>query len=225
MTDDGPFCPECAEPVSAGTEYCMHCYQNFDGDVSPVDTPPAGASTTDAPDSGEGYGEWDGADQQAGADTSGQADSPVPDASEGYDQWDTGGRGEVLDPEGIVDNTLTVIVGIVAGLVIGMISMIMLGVATDSGWGVLLGFVAWLGSTAHLVRRYTVQGAISHAGYALAIVLALIPFIAALAGGPGIEDRLSNLFAALMFVSIPAVISAVVGLIAGKIAPEKSGGK
>lgn len=209
MTDDGPYCPECDEPVGADTEYCMHCYQNFSGDVSPVDTPPAGGSGGDAT-STEGYDEWQTDDQGTGS----------ADSSSGYEQW-KGESSPTLDPEGLVDNTLTVIVGIVAGLVIGVISIIVFGILTEEGWGVLLGFVIWLGVTAHLVRRYTVQETISHAGYAFAAVLMVSPLVAAAAGGPGLEDRLSSFFGALMFAAIPAVISGSVGWFAGQFVPEQ----
>lgn len=225
VTDEGPFCPACGEPVSATAEYCMHCYVDFTDDNEPVATPPdsggvtdAGDTATDSTESGDGYEQWKTGGEQ------GSVGSGASDPFEGYDEWKgEGDATQLLDPDGLLDNTLTVIVGIVAGLVVGLISVIMLALLTENGWGFLLGIVVWLVTTAHLVRRRTVQGAIAHGGYALAVVLLAIPFVAAAMSGPSISDRLGALFAALMFVSIPAAISGVVGLVASQFVPEQDG--
>jgi hypothetical protein len=134
---------------------------------------------------------------------------------------DTGGQ--VLDPDGIVDNTLTVIVGILGGIVVGIVAIITLAIVTDSPWGVLLGIVAWLGSTGYLVRRRTVQGAIEKSGYAAAVVLLLIPLVA-FSPLASVEEGLTGrglfFLTALAVVSVPAIIAAVVGWTAGRFAPD-----
>ena len=115
------------------------------------------------------------------------------------------------------------VVGIVGGVVVGIVAIITLLVITESGWGALLGIVAWLGSTGYLVRQRTVQGAVEKSGYAAAVVLLLIPLIAfsplADVNG-GLTGRGSFFLGALVAVSVPAVIAAVVGWVAGRFAPN-----
>ena len=129
-----------------------------------------------------------------------------------------------------MDNTLTVVVGIVGGVVVGIVATITLAVMTESVWGFLLGIVTWLGSTGYLVRRRTVQGAVEKSGYAAAVVLLLIPLVAfsPLAGvDGGLTGRGTFFLGALLAVSVPAGIAAVVGWVAGRFAPDppaESGG-
>lgn len=133
--------------------------------------------------------------------------------------------GGVLDPDGIVDNTLTVIVGIAGGIVIGLVGTFTLFAMTGSGYSILLGFLVWVASTAHLVRRRTVQGAVSRSAYGVAIVLLLIPLVflsPLISVDGGIDDRIGGFVAALIGVAIPAGFAAVVGWIAGRFVPEQT---
>ena len=179
-------------------------------------------------------GTWDEAagGSDGSADDSGDSEptyDPLEDAGgDAAATTDTGGQ--VLDPDGIVDNTLTVIVGILGGIVVRIVATVTLAIVTESLWGVLLGIVAWLGSTGYLVRRRTVQGAVEKSGYAAAVVLLLIPLVAfsplASVEG-GLTGRGSFFLAALVVVSVPAIIAAVVGWVAGRFAPDppaESGG-
>ena len=212
---EDPHCPECGEPIGQTATYCMHCSADLSDEQA----------AADANDDGT----WDGT---VGSDEGDPSAGDEGDASPTYDPLeDAGGDatatadagGQVLDPDGIVDNTLTVVVGILGGIVVGIVGTIALLVITGSGWGALLGIVAWLGSTGYLVRRRTVQGAVEKSGYAAAVVLLLIPLVAfsplASVEG-GLTGRGSFFLAALVVVSVPAVIAAAVGWTAGRFAPD-----
>jgi hypothetical protein len=84
----------------------------------------------------------------------------------------------------------------------------------------------WLVATAYLVRRRTVQGAVSKAGYAVALVLLSVPLVA-LSPFADIDGGLSGrggLFVVLLvFVVVPAGIAATVGWVAGRFVPEGAG--
>ena len=200
----------------------MHCSADLSDEKAAADT--------------NDDGTWDGT---VGSDEGDPSANDNGDSAPTYDPLeDAGGDaaattdtgGQVLDPDGIVDNTLTVVVGILGGIVVGIVATITLAIVTESLWGVLLGIVAWLGSTGYLVRRRTVQGAVEKSGYAAAVVLLLIPLVAfsplASVEG-GLTGRGSFFLAALVVVSVPAIIAAVVGWVAGRFAPDppaESGG-
>jgi len=118
-----------------------------------------------------------GADASGGTTAAGGAGAAGgADASGG--EHGTSGAGTAADetgllhPDGLLDNSLTVVVGIVAGIVIGVISLFVFGIAFG-GTGVLLAFVAWLGSTAYLARRRTVFDAVRDGAFGLAAVLVI----------------------------------------------------
>jgi hypothetical protein len=238
---DDPRCPECGEPIGMTATYCMHCSADLtdeqaaadsDGDDAWDGAEPASAGTT-----ADDATAVDGASADTAADGTGEAQSSATIA--GTDSAGTGGTldastvsetlggsdDQILDPDGIVDNALTVGVGIVGGIVIGFVGTIVLAVLTGSAWAILFGLLVWLGSTAYLVRHRTVQGAVAKTGYAIAAVLLAIPLIAltpAMDGG-GLVDRGMTFVGLLLFFVIPAGIVAAVGWVASQFVPEKSG--
>lgn len=135
------------------------------------------------------------------------------------------GDGELLDPEGTVDDTLTVVVGIVAGLVIGLVGTFTLLFLTGSVVGFPLGLVAWLGSTASLVRRRSVLGAVAHGAYGVAIVLLLVPFVMASPGvdAGGADDRVVAFLVLLVSMAIPASVVAGIGDVVSRFVPDGGG--
>jgi hypothetical protein len=133
------------------------------------------------------------------------------------------GDGQLLDPDGVVDNTLTVIVGILGGVIVGIVGTTVFGFVTGSAWTLVFGFVTWLGATAYLVRRRTVQGAVAMSGYAVAVVLLLVPVIAlspVVSVEGGIEGRGGLFVVLLLSVAIPASIAAAIGWVAAQFIPE-----
>lgn len=194
MHTDDPRCPECGEPIGMTATYCMHCSADLTDEQAAADT--------------DGDQAWDRA----------QPERDAVDTSTGNSTDE-----QLLDPDGIVDNTLTVVVGIVGGLVVGFVGTIVLAFVSGSAWALLFGFVAWLSSTAYLVRQRTVQGAVAKSGYGVALVLLLVPFITlspVIGVEGGISGRISGFFVLLVFVGIPAAVCAVVGWIAGQFVPE-----
>lgn len=133
----------------------------------------------------------------------------------------------LLDPDGLLDDSLTVVVGIVGGTVAGIVGTAVLGFLTGSGFAVLFGIVAWLLVTVYLVRLRTVQEAISKSGYATAVVILTIPLLA-LSPVVSVEGGASargGLFVVLLFlVVVPAAIAAGIGWAASRFVPEQPEG-
>ena len=136
------------------------------------------------------------------------------------------GRSEsLLDPTGVVDDTLTAVVGIAGGLVVGIVGTVVLAMVTQSGSAVGFGLVAWLGATAYLVRRPTVQRAVERTGYAVSLVLLLVPVVAlsplvSVDGGLGGRGGLFLML--LVFVALPAGIAAGIGWVASRFVSDRS---
>lgn len=236
MSTEDPRCPECGEKIGTRATYCMHCSADLTEEQAAADT--------------DGDGDWDRdsavADERAGPDDdsiSSAVEAAAADITDATDPDPTGAGGgegavdesapapppqsesgdELLDSDGVVDNTLTVIVGIAAGIVVGLVATITVLFTVQSAWGFLLGLLAWIASTAHLIRRDTVQGAISRGAYAVAVVLvltSLIPLSPLVSVEGGIVGRIEGFVAVLVVVSFPAGFAAIVGYIAGRFVPE-----
>jgi len=240
--DDDPRCPECGEPIGQTATYCMHCSADLTEELEAADADDDGAWDESDPVSApndDGFvsvGDDSGSEAGTTANTgtaanAGSARGTVDEAegtvsSPTAGGADTGPSEQLLDPDGLVDNTLTVAVGIAGGIVVGLMGTTVLGFITGSAWALLFGFVAWLGSTAYLVRRRTVQGAVAKSGYAVAVVLMLTPLIAlspAVDIDGGLAERGSTFLLLLVFSAFPAGIAAAVGWIASRFVPEGAG--
>jgi hypothetical protein len=130
---------------------------------------------------------------------------------------------ELLDPDGTVDNTLTVAVAIVSGVVIGIASTVVAAFLLGGGVGLLVGLLVWLGATAIIARQRTVQGAISLGGYSVATVFLSMPLVAfspATNVEGGVEGRLVSFLLLLVFALVPAGIAATIGWFADRFVPE-----
>jgi len=135
----------------------------------------------------------------------------------------TGGGGDsdaLLDPDGFVDDSLTVVVGVVGGLVVGIVATFAL-LFFDAGLA-LLGVVVWLGATVYLVRRRTVQETVSKAAYGVALVLLLVPLVPL---SPAVEtgsggERVVGVVVLTVFVGIPALVAAGIGYVASRYVPD-----
>jgi len=244
VSTEDPRCPECGEPIGQRATYCMHCSADLTEEQDAADTDADGdwdrdsdvaderaaaendpiSSIVDAAAEEIGGGSAESTDESAGAEpTAGQPSEPAAGTGESTQQaTPESGGDELLDSDGIVDNTLTVIVGIAAGIVVGIVTTITVLVTTQTGWGFLLGLLAWIASTAHLVRRDTVQGAISRGGYAVAIAMlltTLIPLSPLVSVEGGLAGRVEGFVATLILVAFPAGFAAAVGWIAGRFVP------
>jgi hypothetical protein len=199
-----PRCPECGEPIGQRATYCMHCSTDLTEERAAADVDEDGV--------------WDQSETASATSGHTSADSGVATVE--------GESEQLLAPDGIVDNTLTVVVGVAGGVLVGVVGTIVLLAVTGSGWAVVLGLLAWLGSTAYLVRRRTVQGAVAKTGYAVAVVLLLTPVVAfspAMSVDGGIGARGGTFFVLLLFVAIPAGVAAAVGWVASQFVPDGAG--
>jgi len=232
MTDSttDPRCPNCGGPIGRTATYCMHCSADLTEERAAADV--------------DDDGVWDGAEAEVGTGTAAGAAESQESAGVGAavatygrrirDAVDGSGAtaetkrktGRLLAPDGVVDDTLTGLVGAVGGLVVGVVGTVVLGFLTGSGLAVPLGFIAWLGATAYLVRRRTVQDAVAKSGYAVAVVLLSVPVVALSPAVPvdgGLGERGGLFVVLVMFVGVPAAIAATVGLIASRFVPDSPG--
>jgi len=214
---EDPRCPECGGPIGQTATYCMHCSADLTEERDAADSDDDGVwdrAEATLGDSGGESADTGGSVPGGGASQSGIAD---PDAG-------TAEEADLLDPDGIVDDTLTVLVGIVGGIVVGAVGTLVLIALTGSAWGVGFGLLAWLAATAYLVRRRTVQAAVSRSAYAVSLVLLLVPVIAlSPLMNDGLGERGGLLVALLVFVAVPAGIAAAIGWLASRFVPEDVG--
>jgi len=238
MSDTGtdPRCPECGGAIGRTATYCMHCSADLTDERAAADADNDGvwdgaeAAPSDARRSTVGS---ERASTEPGRTAIATATATVTeygrrvaDAVTGRSSPETAGGGQLLAPDSIVDDTLTVLVGIVGGIVIGLVGTTVLGIVTGSGWAVLFGLAVWLGATAYLVRCRTVQAAVAKSGYGVAIVLLLVPVIALSPLTPvsgGIGERGGLFVVLLVFVAVPAGVAAAIGWIASRFVPAGAG--
>lgn len=216
MSDTDPRCPECGGRIGQTATYCMHCQADL-GSRGSVDDSASGATEGWQDDDQGGWADdRDGrqaTDQQSPRQAGGPARHPPPPRDDS----------QLLDPDGIVDNTLTVVVGLVGGLVVGLVGTIELLLMTESLYSVPVGVIAWIAATAHLVRRRTVQSAVSRSAYGVALVLLVFPLITLspiFSVEGGIEGRISGFLGILAVVAIPATLAAIAGYVAGMFVPD-----
>ncbi|PSQ44085.1 hypothetical protein BRD17_04790 [Halobacteriales archaeon SW_7_68_16] len=214
--DDDPHCPECGEPIGQTATYCMHCSAELTEEKAAADADGDGAWDTDADSAATGTGPG----ETASADTDASWTSEE-GGKKGEGSDVAGPRGQLIDPDGTVDNTLTVIVGIAGGLVIGILATVLAGLVFQSLPALLGGGVAaWILSTAYLVRRRTVQGALSRSAYGVALVVLLF---VALPIKSLVRTRTFEP-AALLFIVLGATVPALVGYLASWFVPDELAG-
>ncbi|MFW6448049.1 MAG: hypothetical protein ACOC0X_00750 [Halobacteriota archaeon] len=127
-----------------------------------------------------------------------------------------------LDPEGPIDNSITVLLGIVGGVIIGFVGTILLVLLTTSVWAFGAGLLLWLGSTAYLVRRRYAMDALSKAAYGVAGVLLAVPLVGLVLPGDFLDRGVAFVvFGAVMLV--PAGVAAAVGWFAARYVPTDAG--
>ncbi len=221
-SEEDPRCPACGEPIGITATYCMHCSADLTEEYTAADAD--GDGFRDRITRGEGAAA-DGSAAPGGMrephESSGAPGSlrRLVDVF-GTRQTSSGDEdASVLDPDGLVDNSLTVVVGVGGGLIVGIVGTGVLLILTGSGWAVLVGLVAWLAATGYLVRRRTVQAAVAHSGYAVAVVLFLVPLIAAsplVEVEGGIQGRGGLFVVLLLFAGVPATVAAGVGWLAAQ---------
>lgn len=179
-----PRCPVCGEPIGATATYCMHCSADLTEQRAQADTDQ------------DGY--WD-------------EPTPPDTPSGGTIRSQVDG---IWHPDGVVDNTLSTIVGIVGGLVIGGVSTVVLILLTSSEWALVFGGVGWLAATVYLVTRKTVLDTLARTAYGIAIAVLLVPLIA-FGHSSGETDLATRVVIFLLMLGgmvIPAAIAAAIGV-------------
>lgn len=124
----------------------------------------------------------------------------------------------LLDPEGLLDDSLTLLVGLVGGTAVGLLMFLLFGIITQSGWSILAGGLAWLAGTGYLSTRHSIGETIRYGCYAVALLLVLFPFVsfAPATKGGNFAGRVLLFFAAELLFGVFAAGLAGVGYVAGK---------
>lgn len=205
---DHPRCPECGNSIGATATYCIHCSTDLTQH----------RARGDAND--DGY--WDGRTRTSGAGRETTSRTERGGSGLDGDALPATDSGRWLDPSGIIDDALTVAVGIAGGLIVGVVGTVGLLLITANDWVVLGGAVAWIASTAHLVRQPTIVEAVQRTAFATAAVLLLVPLIAF--GPMTTETDLGVrfvLFATMLGgLAVPAALLAGFGLALGHFWPQ-----
>jgi len=174
----------------------MHCGRHFEQSDDPDD-----------PSSGDDYA--------TGIDDTGGTT---------YDDGSAGETGEsagLLDPEGLADNALTLVVAVFAGLLIGFVSLFAFAFSLGT-FGFVLAVVTWLGSTVYLASRHTVFGAVRYGAYWLAGLLVLMAVGFAITAGGSITETVVLLVMFSVPLGVVAVVVGGIGYLVGLGAPDET---
>jgi F0F1-type ATP synthase assembly protein I len=126
----------------------------------------------------------------------------------------------LIDPDGILNDLSTVVVGNTGGFIIGLIESFVVGTLLFFDLGLVVGILVWLGATVYLVQRRTVQEVISKAAYGIAIAILSVPLIVFSPGwGTG---KVLNFILLTVICVIPAAIVGGIGLLAARFVPTSS---
>lgn len=206
----GPYCPECGEPVGERALYCMHCGADF-GDDGPRAA--GDAERGSAVDSSAEPSTTPATSQRSGTDTATTGDAP-------------GEHGDLLDrlfhPEGVLDDSLTVVLGIVVGLICGFVALIVVGATAGGAPGFLAALLAWVGVTGWLARQYSLFGAVRGGCYALAVALLALPIIALTdaAEGGTFGGQVILFLVSEVVIAVFALPLVGIGYVAGRRRPD-----
>jgi hypothetical protein len=214
--------------------YCMHCGRHFEQSPDPDDPSPGDDYATGIGDSGGTTyddGGAGGTSESAGFDLAGVLPWSDAGGTEGSDPTtrsgattgsDATGESEgLLDPEGLADNALTLVVAVFAGLLIGFVSLFAFAFSLGA-FGFLLALVAWLGSTVYLASRHTVFGAVRYGAYGLAVLLVLMPVGFAVAAGGSVTETVVLLVMFSVPFGIVAIVVGGIGYLVGLGAPGET---
>ncbi len=191
-----PRCPECGDPVGGTARYCMHCDAEFDAPVA-GDSDERPRTEDDAADDGE---------RTVGT---GSVAADLTTWERRLSRW--------LGPDGWIDNSLTVVVAVVAGAVLGPLTTVVSVGLTGSLWSVAAGLVVLVGATAALANRRTVYGAVRGGCFAVAGLLALLPVSLLVGTSDRPLGRLDVFLASEFAVGLVAVPLVLVGVLAGRL--------
>lgn len=193
MNAEDTRCPECGEPVSATATYCLHCYADLPaGDADRGDTPEEVRAT---------------ASHGATAGT----DATRTDSTDAGSGW--------LSPASLLDDSMTVAVGLVGGLLAAVVVSVALVWVLPDVLPLLVGAAAGVGTAVHVARTRTVFGATRKAGYLLAALLAASPALFAFTAEMqenALGERLGLLVVLGVFVWPVALVLAAGGWLAGR---------
>lgn len=128
-----------------------------------------------------------------------------------------------LHPDSLLDDSMTVAVGLVAGVLAGVLTSVILLWLLPGALPFLVGMAAWVGATIYVARTRTVFGATRKAGYLLGGLLVVLPVLFAFTAEmqENTPDERLGLLAVLAFFAWPvAAVLAGAGYWLGGKAPD-----
>ena len=123
-----------------------------------------------------------------------------------------------LDPDGLLDGSLTLLVGLGGGAIVGVLTFLLVGIATQSGGSIVPAGLAWLAGTGYFATRERVGEALKYGCYAVALLLVLLPVISfapAVKGG-NFAGRVFLFLVAELLFGVFAIVLAGIGHVAGR---------
>lgn len=199
----------------------MHCDSQFDRPVDGDGSEPRRSGRGDGFGIPEVSGEGDDARTDRDDPVAAELDGTATGSGDGEDWLD-----RYFGPDGLVDDSLTVVIGVVVGAVCGFVALVVVGIVGGGGVGLLAGLGAWVGVTAWVARQYSVFGAVRGGCYALAVALLALPLVAltdAARGGTLTGQILLFVVGEIIFglFAFPLV---GIGYAAGKRRPDRTAG-
>lgn len=201
-----PRCPECDKSVGIRSSYCMHCGAEYESpvgvesDQDVIDTQESNDLTTET------------GDQDSRQSTRFELST-----------WEQRLR-TWIGPDGWIDDSLTIVIAIGAGLLMGPLAGLIVAMATGSLWSLGIGVVVWLGATAYLANHRTVYGAVRGGCFGVAGLLFIVPifFIYWVSESP--LNKLDVFFSFELMVSLIGIPLLIIGVLSGRLQSKVTNG-
>ena len=154
-----------------------------------------------------------------------KADPKTASATEPREGETASHREGLLDPDGLLDRAVIVVIAGVTGFVVG-VPMWLFALSISVGVGLAAGILAWLGIGAYLIRQRSLRAAISTAAYSIAVAIMSVSLIVFTPEWRADSTTaLAVDFAGVaVLCAILAAIVAGVGVLAGRYIPEPGPG-
>lgn len=196
---EDPHCPECGEPIGMTASYCMHCSADLTDKRTRETVDEGGVETDTNRPSSISY-----------------SPEPIEDTDSGRLRSGSGG---------VLTDLLKAAVGLIGGFVVGLfVSIVIISILLNSAIGILfgitVGLIVWVGATAYLVLKPTVQEAISKAAYGIAVAILLLPLIVFSPSWDG-GNRVFDFIVLEVVFALVALVPGGLGVIAAQFIPEE----
>lgn len=164
------------------------------------------------------------ATRSEGEPTARSKESVSPETATPTDEHESASpSGGILDSNGLLDRAVIVVIAVITGFVSGVpVWLVVSGVSV--GVGLAAGILVWIGAGAYLIRRRTLNAAVSKAAYVIAIAImsvSLVVFTPTWRSDVVVTLPVDFVLLAVL-CAIPAAVVGGVGVLAERYIPEPS---